>query len=425
MAPGYSLGPDSACSAAGSSDAALRYDATRALDWIELESFQHAMTWDADGSSFEPRPLGPGPLAAVRSYPTPTGDGGIDGSMVRRGRSFAYDNALAAIAFLQVGEVRRAEAILNTLGALQGPDGAIGFSFNSREPAFYNRQYIRNGTVAWVGYAYAYHAWTTGAATYLPRANAAAGYLLAHRVETEGDPRQGLILGGHGLWDEAGNVFDAGFELQVAITEHQVDAWFFLDLLAHVTQHRPFTEAADALGQAMVERLWIEEQGRFAAAATPEGLSVSEALDAAGAWSAMFLLARGDRERAERAMAYVERRFSVSAGGLDGYRPYAGVFEDYPDVSWDESDLIFVEGTLSAAMAWQRLGDSGRARELLESGARMRCLTRGGLPYATREAKDFPMAQAAAPTLWFALAIQDRYGLDGGRPMWASPSGRR
>ena len=130
------------------------------------------------------------------------------------------------------------------------------------------------------------------------------------------------------------------------------------------------------------------------------------ALDAAGAWGALFLLARGDRARAELALDYTLRTFARRGDGLPGFTPYAGAVPDYP--AQDFSETLFAEGTAGVALALLRVG---RAREAGELSATLRSLQRdgdGGVIYATPASEDFPELPAAAPTAWLLFLERER-----------------
>jgi len=87
----------------------------------------------------------------VVSYPEPRRYGGGPTSFERMaGRSFVYDNALYVLLRSFEGQEVAARQVLQTIAALQRPDGAWGFSFNIRGDGFYNVDYVRTGAVAWV-----------------------------------------------------------------------------------------------------------------------------------------------------------------------------------------------------------------------------------------------------------------------------------
>jgi hypothetical protein len=258
---------------------------------------------------------------AVRSYRIPPGHP-LEPYLADR--SFVYDDALAMIALSLVGRRDEARAIGNTLTTLLTADSTLGFSFSLASPSFYNVRYVRAGTVAWAGYALALYDALTHERRFTPYAQRIADRLLASRIDAAGDPRAGLVPGGRGAWRDHYRSFDPLHVAAYCATEHQIDAYFLLDALAGSDPTGRYRAAADQLGARIVDALWLPSEGRFAVAVTERGVVTDRALDAAGAWGALFLLARGDRARAERSLDYTLRTFTRRGSGLRGYAPYAG-----------------------------------------------------------------------------------------------------
>ncbi|GMV39842.1 MAG: hypothetical protein AMXMBFR64_15580 [Myxococcales bacterium] len=417
------IGPLSPCADVGLEPGDLAGAAERAARWLTLVPYEVEATYERDGDDTEAlRPVA-GERLAVLSFPEPTGDDRIDPWFVPVGRSFAYDDALVAIVLLERGEPGRAAGVLRTLESLQADDGAIGFSFNTIGDTFYNRRYVRAGTVAWVGYAFAMYERVTGEHTFRAAALRAAAWLLRQRVDAPGDPRDGLVLGGSGRWDRNQETFHPDFVLDAAVTEHQVDAWFFLDLLSALTGDGELRQAASWLGDAVEQRLWLAEEGRFAAAAREDGLVLDEALDAAGSWTALMLLARGRAEAVPGVLDRLDRRFGLRRGVLVGHRAYAGVSADH-GVDWDLLPSIWSEGTLGVALAKLRAGDGTGARELLATVARLQCAAgAGGVPVASHDAPDLTVGVGAAPTAWLVLVAGEASRGPSPFPLWALATG--
>lgn len=367
--------------------------------------FAATRAYDEDGAAVA---LGPCPntgcaRGAVRSYRVPPGHP-LEPYLADR--SFVYDDALAVIALALTSRRDEARAVGDTLVALLTADASLGFSFSIASPSFYNVRYVRSGTVAWAGYALALYDALTGERRFTPVAQRIADRLLASRIDAAGDPRNGLIPGGRGAWRDHYRSFDARHVASYCATEHQIDAYFLLDVLAAGDPTGRYRNAADQLAARVVEALWMPSEGRFAVAVTERGVASERALDAAGAWGALFLLARGDRERATRAIDYTLRTFARDGGG---FAPYAGAVDDYP--GQDFSGTLFAEGSAGVALALLR---AGRAREAAEVSATLRTLQRdgdGGVVYAVPASEDFPDLPAAAPTAWllfFELERRDR-----------------
>src|SRR5213594_859598 len=76
-------------------------------------------------------------------------------------RSATYDDAVAALAFLTIGDRDRAAFTLHALARLVRPDGSLWFSYNTANnwptEADHESALVRAGTVSWVGYALTFY----------------------------------------------------------------------------------------------------------------------------------------------------------------------------------------------------------------------------------------------------------------------------
>lgn len=356
---------------------------------------------------------------AVQSYPG-QGDPSFDQRLVSSRRSYVYDNAIVAIAFIQLGKLAEAEAILATLESIQSPDGSFGFSFNTAEEPYYDQDYVRTGTVAWAGYAFVYHAYRTQSDRFAEAAVRVGDFLVQMQVDDPTDPRNGLVRGGRGVFNRRHTALLPEVFIDEAIAEHQFDAWFFLDLLAYRFPDPRWTTFRDRLGEQIETALWLPEPQRFAAAIRRDGPILEWALDSGGSFGVLFWHARANLIRAQATLASTYATFAVKDNGFEGFRPYVGTVSDYPDIDWSQESPIFVEGTMSVALAATRVGNRNIAEEALRLGLQLMCVTGGALPYATHTQPDFPAVSAAAPTAWFILAALAFGGHDGAWPMWST-----
>lgn len=326
-------------------------------------------------------------MLAVRSF------AGAD--TVLAGRSYIYDNALALLWFAWTGDEQVSRGLASTLVASQGAGGAWGAYLPLDDDDCYNDRYVRSGIVGWAAYALSYYARKYSSDAARKGAEQAAGYLEAQIVDDPGAETVGLVQGGRGRWVGKDGVerFEAEYRFSSAVTEHQFDAH---QALAHTG--RP---AAAKLAAQVKARLWLKQEGRFALAAHPEQVDSRRALDAAGAWGALWLADAGDEAGARRSLSYTRQAFATRDRSLCGYRPYLDPVEGPQSVR--PEDLIFVEGTLGVGLAAHRLGDKETAREALGLAVQLSCSTAGGLPYANVEAAGFSTLPGVAPTLWFLL----------------------
>jgi hypothetical protein len=333
-----------------------------------------------------------------------------------------YDNGLMLVLVSALGRCELGRPIVRALVRLQNGDGSWGFSFDTWGNDFYNRSYVRTGRVAWAGYGLAMFAQKCRSRRARQIAMRAYRFVDRMRVNGQTDKRSGLYRGGKGLWSLDGKRFRPGFRMESCATEHQIDVYFFLKRLARSfpkgPQRRQLLFQGEHLAAAMMKRLWLQREGRFVRGVTKKGLDRAWALDAAGAWGALFLTARKKVALARLAMKRVERRFATKRGVVTGYRPYAGRLSERPHIDWSRRKTLFLEGTAGVSMAYLRQGNAERGMWVL-SQLRYILKKRKVLPYALGEQRDFPEVAAAAPTIWFVLASLVARGHPGVRGFWS------
>lgn len=381
--------------------------ATLASASIQVVPFQTRALYDLDARD-QTVPFLPGPCedcAAVVSWPAPSRQpGGPDGFARLANRSFVYDNALTALLRVNEGKHDDARKLLDTLVALQRPDGAWGFSFALRDDGFYNAGYVRTGTVAWVLTAMAAYERTVASGRYRAAMRRTGAWLAAQR-----DATTGLLRGGRGEWLNDGTQFRPEHEILWASTEHNVDAVFALRSAAIADTGFAWLDA-NALATAVETRLYLPDEARYGRGLQTTGTDRAVALDAAGTWSALFEIARGRTDRARALLRFVDTSLGSEQDGWRIWRP-----GDTTD-----TEVWFIEGSVARAMALARLGDVAAARHDLRQLAQWACV--GGVPllYASQWVRDFPMSPAVAPTVWFVMAARELEGLHG-IGLWREP----
>lgn len=368
------------------------------------------------------------------------------------GRSFVYDNALAAIAFTMLGRNHEAESVLNALGRLVRPDGSLWFGYNTQNRWPTERDHegaiVRTGAVAWVGYAFTYYlgARSLGqpdlvstdavASRYLRVAQTIAGWMLTRQVGDRSDPRFGLLTGGAGAStvSVAGSTPAEGYdaaEVRWVSTEHNLDSWFFLRDLARITGRGDLEAAAETVRGRLMS-LWSETDAQFVQGIHETGKTdTALPLDCAS-WGALLLAAQGRDEQARRCVAAMQARFSYTppkAPAAAGYRPYgpepvyadprvnSWYFPDAPGKLWQELPFVWAEGSLGAAAALARTGRTADAAAVIDA---MRSLAiEGGLRYAAGpvdfQFTDYP---SVASTAWYIIAVEVLRGSPWGSRFW-------
>jgi hypothetical protein len=388
--------------------AAERLDSarTQAERWLRLTDVTPRPLYDAPAA---PPPSVRLPADGVRRLAVISYASVHPGSPLH-GRSFLYDDALALLWYGATGDEAAARGLAATLLALQNPDGTWGFVLGLRD-GYYNASYVRAGTVAWVAHALAVH----GRRFADPAASAAAmrGVRALQSRQRAAGAGAGLVEGGRGRWAPDEKAFHPEFRLREAVTEHQLDLHMALASLQHPD--------AAVFSERILASLWLEPEGRFAVAAGDGGVDPARALDAAGAWGALWLLARGDVDRARRSLRYTVETFPARTQDLVGFRPQLDPIEG--PLSALEVDLIFVEGTLGVGLAAHRLGEAAIAERALSTAVELACRYGPGVPYANRPARNFVVEPAAAPTFWFLFFERElRTGLTA--PLWPPASPR-
>lgn len=375
---------------------------------LVLRPYKPRDVYDVDGQGkvlrFFPGVVAPDALAVV-SFPQPLlFEGADEGFMQMAGRSFLYDNALVALWLLHEGDPGKARQVLSAVTALQKSDGSWGFSFSTnRIDGYYNASYVRTGTVAWVLYAYAHYRTLTGDGRFDDTIARGIRWLL-----TQHEVRTGLFYAGSGRW-RSPRQYEPYWAAQFFATEHQIDIYFALKAvskaLPELAEQHGLPQIAERLGHAMLTHLWLAEDQRFAQGKLENQVDTESALDAAGTWAALWLIARGDRQRAVQALDWVQRVHSLEIGGWQGLRPY----RDVDPTTW------FVEGSVAAPLAHWRLGQREQAQAPWDELLKLACA--GGVPlvYSPEWWQDFPLSPATAPTVWFLIAGSE---IVENRPAW-------
>ncbi len=351
-------------------------------------------------------------------------------------RAYTYDAAVAAIALTAAGEYGRAEDILLTLRRLSHEDGRLWFAYNTNNAWPNDEDYqgavVRTGTVAWAGYAATFYLRMTedepirAADRRIRRrigelAERAARYVTERQVESPEDARHGLATGGFGTHvletDDSGNVvetYDEG-EIRWTSAEHNIDAFFLLRDLYHLTGDEAFSTAAEEVAQGL-ESLWEDTAGQLIRGINPDRTRDEVLPLDTASWGSMFFLAQGEHKRAESMLETVETRFAVERDHGVGYLPYgnSSVYEDEAiskayfgrqNTTWPEIGPVWIEGSLGVAVARAKTGDTEIAADIISSMHGYRH-DNGGFQYAEHEVPhQFTTYRSVAATAWYVIAV--------------------
>ncbi|WP_130011209.1 hypothetical protein [Serinicoccus sediminis] len=345
----------------------------------------------------------------VRSFAVPQGH-------PMQGRTYTYDQALALLAALSVGDEATARRLGQGLLALQVGAGAQQGALVSSSAALapgYARPELRTGIHSVATYALLRWWGELDEEDPLrPEVEAATTWAVAwlmHQQVTEG-PMAGLVTAGHGQDGPGG--FDAAVALPWASTEHNLDAWHTLDLAATTLSGDSGVsagQAADRLEAAIADLLWDPVAGGFLQGRSPSGPDPTRALDV-DSWGAIWWQATGRSELASAALARAAD-LAWAHGGRTGYAPHLV-----------QQPLVWTEGTAGVALAQQRAGDAAGARATLDGLGPAG--PDGSRPGASRDdpAVSMTTAPAVAGVTWVLLTEQ---ALAGRPSIWdtSAPTG--
>ncbi|EMX7448028.1 prophage tail fiber N-terminal domain-containing protein [Escherichia coli] len=293
----------------------------------------------------------------IRSYWMPA-DADPEVVSVMKDRCYTYDQACAALALMAQNH-EAVERYVTGLCALVGENGGIKF-FVNRLSAQSSRKYYRTGNAAWVLYALAFYLskYPTGSNAELARAKLNAGltWLDGLKVDASGDPRHGLYMGGNGKYLEDGS-FDPNYVATWCALEHNVDIYFLFELVGRLTDFTGYELRATTLAANIVEKFWIESEGRFRQGVHIDGPDNAAALDQSS-WGGIFAV-KAAPELAEKCRRYMER-FRFGTLESTGYTPY------HPDYGYSgHSRGVWTEGTAGVALFERALGNEQRATDLI------------------------------------------------------------
>jgi hypothetical protein len=271
-----------------------------------------------------------GGLSLVRSFDIPTSDPAYNRLA---NLSWTYDNALAALAFIDLGYRSQAEQLLDQLKALQLKDGSLAFSYDVRTGAGSGQ--IRSNALAWVGIAAVAYRAKYHNGRYDVLAGGLADYLLKSRRT------DGLVLGGP--------------DVQWVSTQHNLlMSEFFRSAqqeygsktLSSSITGDDLGEAYDKAAGAIVSKLLVSagSQAYFV-----QGLNDPRiALDTQTLGSVFLLLRKDPRATAVGGFLsnFYVSPFVVDKVTWSGYRPFAA--SNAPNLVWSE-------GTIQADWALHRL----------------------------------------------------------------------
>lgn len=271
-------------------------------------------------------------LALVRSFEIPDKDPDYDRLA---NLSWTYDNALAALAWVDLDEKQQAAQLLDQLQALQVTDGSLSIAYDVATGGGSGAP--RANSLAWVGIAAVQFRDKYHTSRYDKLIGGLADYLLALRRS------DGLVTG--------------GANVEWVSTQHNIlTAEFFREagrefggkeLNDTGISGAELTKAYEAEADSIVNKLLVEsDDGTYFV----QGLDDARiALDVQALGSVLLEL-RGDKRAAAVAESMNQHLylapFGAESGTWSGYKPFAG--SNAPAIVWSE-------GTIQADWAFHRL----------------------------------------------------------------------
>ncbi|MCD8377080.1 MAG: hypothetical protein LUD69_09075 [Oscillospiraceae bacterium] len=342
-------------------------------------------------------------------------------------RCWLYDVGLALLVFTVAGEQDIVEEMLHRLKEDQREDGSWVFSYDLYIGRLF-QDYIRTGAVGWVLWGICYALLNLefeedDKADWLEMAEKAGDWLLSMQVTDEDDPRYGLLLGGHGSYDNDYNWTDE--DIQWCSIEHQCSALQGLEGCALLLRGKRFRTGARLIRRKLMENAWLRDEGRFCQGVRVDETDEAWALDCT-TWAGLTSLSAVSREFAQSCLETALDAFLVEGVSIvesseenrynqtysseetfSGFKPYSDNTDDYDGAP----ELVWSEGTLGFAALALALGQGDLAREYVDTCiALQQCEGgSGGVLYVTATYGEMPWEmhvwEASCSSAWLYLLV--------------------
>ena len=278
-----------------------------------------------------------GRLSLIRSFDIPTTDAAYDRL---RNLSWTYDNALAAMAFIDAGEKTQAEQLLDQLAAIQRTDGAFDFAYDVSTGK--GSSLVRSGALAWAGIAATYYRRTYGSTRYDAVIAGVAKYLLDLRTSA------GLVKGGPDVsWvSTQHNLLTVAFLRDLVSSLRSKAAASSLNLSTTT-----LNSAQTTMGNAILSSLLVQSGST---AYFVQGIGDTRVPVDVQTLGGMYLKLRGD-SRATQVGNYLSASF-VAAPRIAPALGNVYVFGARPFSVAGSPDIVWSEGTIQAKIALARIG---------------------------------------------------------------------
>ena len=362
----------------------------------------------------------------------------------RYGRVTLYGSSCLAKALLLENKIDEAEKIIRVWAAQIEPDGKIPRSANVIGDNYISPD-VRTGEVAHFLGAMAVAKKLTASEEW----DEAIKKIVYQYLKPLINKKTGLVYGGYNGEGSDGYSKPYNYKmLNWCSAEHNFDVFQALTLISHLFSGSEFGREcynmASTIAKGIDSYLWDSALGTFNRGWRENtGIDRAKALDCSS-WGALYLLKQAQLNqmrkkldaskryiaKARRCLNYANRNFKTNwffktpdgkTGVIQGYRPYHGKIDDlrWEDgknagamIDWDTmNSMVWSEGTLGVAMAWEELArvtnnmeERKYARFLYRQMLKLQSLSnQGGVLYSTEQIKGhFTMGEELASLSWLA-----------------------
>ncbi len=251
----------------------------------------------------------------------------------------------------------------------------------------------------------------------------AADWLCSKQITKPGDPRYGLLTGGHGAY--ASDYSYSDIEIEWCSVEHQCSALQALEGCSLLLKQDRYKEAAELVRDQLFLRCYDAENGRFYQGINSGKPDTAWALDCT-TWAGMLIFSVVNSDCSKTCMAtarevyltegkeivqssdndYYNQTYS-SPDTFSGFKPYSDKTADYEGAP----DLVWTEGTLGYAALALMLGKWDEAKSYVDECIDLQNCENGtgGVLYVTATYAmlpwEFHVWESVVSSAWLYLII--------------------
>lgn len=350
-------------------------------------------------------------------------------------RSWIYAEALVVLAYTACGFSTEAKKTLQRLVLEQYTEanspyleyiGGWPFSFDVYFGRVPEQDYLRNGAIAWVLWAFLIYREKTSDTSFDNTIKMGLEYLLREQINDSNDNRYGLLRLGWNVYNQPTYKLDY-LEQSPCSVEHNVDAWQVFSLAYAAFKDERYIKAADLVEKSLLNKALSVDKTHFYQGVIINNIDTLGALDCV-TWGGLFAIASQNFAFINKFVDYLDlvylKNESVQKEEgnshlnlwyelpdiITGYKPY-----EYSDSMQPEE--IWIEGTLGAIAFFLRIGTLEMAKKglnfldnsILKIMYNVSGPTNKGLISITRAYNDWPWEFTIHPlttnSAWLILVL--------------------